>query len=65
MKRDTELLTCTEVADMFRVDPKTVSRWARQGRLPHFRTPGGHRRYRAGEIEKILADGTVFATEID
>ncbi|MGW4423497.1 BldC family transcriptional regulator, partial [Streptosporangium sp. NPDC004631] len=40
------LLTPTEVAIMFRVDPKTVTRWAKAGRLTSIRTLGGHRRYR-------------------
>ena len=35
------LLTPAEVATMFRVDPKTVTRWAKAGKLPSFRTPGG------------------------
>ena len=40
-----ELLTPAEVAELFRVDPKTVTRWAKAGRLDSVRTPGGHRRY--------------------
>ena len=41
------LLTPAEVAAMFRVDPKTVTRWAKAGKLSSIRTLGGHRRYRA------------------
>ena len=44
------LLTPGEVAGMFRVDPKTVTRWARDGKLTPIRTLGGHRRYRETEI---------------
>ena len=44
------LLTPGEVAAMFRVDPKTVTRWARDGKLTPIRTLGGHRRYRETEI---------------
>jgi excisionase family DNA binding protein len=44
------LLTPGEVAAMFRVDPKTVTRWARDGKLTPIRTLGGHRRYREAEI---------------
>ena len=44
------LLTPAEVAAMFRVDPKTVTRWARDGRLTAVRTLGGHRRYRETEV---------------
>jgi excisionase family DNA binding protein len=36
------------------VSPKTVSRWAQEGRLPFFRTLGGHRRYPDAEIRALL-----------
>ncbi len=49
------LLTPAEVAAMFRVDPKTVTRWAKAGKLTSIRTLGGHRRYRATEVEALLA----------
>jgi excisionase family DNA binding protein len=48
------LLTPAEVAAMFRVDPKTVTRWARDGRLSAVRTLGGHRRYRESEVLALL-----------
>ena len=48
------LLTPAEVAAMFRVDPKTVTRWARDGRLTSVRTLGGHRRYRESEVLELL-----------
>ena len=48
------LLTPAEVAVRFRVDPKTVTRWAKAGKLTSIRTLGGHRRYRAAEIEALL-----------
>ena len=51
-----ELLTPSEVAVMFRVDPKTVTRWAQAGRIPSFRTIGGHRRFRASEVQRFLED---------
>lgn len=44
------LLTPAEVATMFRVDPKTVTRWAKAGKLTSIRTLGGHRRYREAEV---------------
>ena len=53
------LLTPGEVALMFRVDPKTVTRWASAGRIGSIRTPGGHRRFRASEVNGLLADLTV------
>lgn len=48
------LLTPAEVAGMFRVDPKTVTRWAKAGKLTSIRTLGGHRRYRADEVRVLL-----------
>jgi excisionase family DNA binding protein len=49
------LLTPAEVAAMFRVDPKTVTRWAKAGKLSSIRTLGGHRRYRETEVRRLLA----------
>lgn len=49
-----ELLTPGEVARLFGVDPKTVSRWAAAGRLRAQRTLGGHRRYPAAEVHELL-----------
>ncbi|HET8718784.1 MAG TPA: BldC family transcriptional regulator [Nocardioidaceae bacterium] len=48
------LLTPAEVAAMFRVDPKTVTRWAKAGKLSSIRTLGGHRRYRESEVRELL-----------
>lgn len=42
------------VAGLFRVSDKTVVRWAKSGRLPSFRTPGGHRRFYADQVEALL-----------
>ncbi|HEV3364014.1 MAG TPA: BldC family transcriptional regulator [Acidimicrobiia bacterium] len=53
---DNELLTPAEVAAMFRVNPKTVTRWARAGKISAVRTLGGHRRFRAEEIRRFLAE---------
>lgn len=52
------LLTPGEVAALFRVDPKTVTRWAAAGRIGSIRTPGGHRRFRESEVHSMLADLT-------
>jgi excisionase family DNA binding protein len=49
-----QLLTPSEVAALFRVNPKTVTRWARAGKISAIRTLGGHRRFRASEIRKHL-----------
>ena len=49
------LLTPGEVATLFRVDPKTVTRWASAGRIGSIRTPGGHRRFRESEVRSLLS----------
>jgi excisionase family DNA binding protein len=56
------LLTPGEVAALFRVDPKTVTRWASAGRIGSIRTPGGHRRFRESEVRSMLAELTSEAT---
>jgi len=57
MQRSAEqevLLTPAEVAKLFRVDPKTVTRWAKAGKITAIRTLGGHRRYRQSEIQALI-----------
>lgn len=49
------LLTPSEVAYLFRVDTKTVTRWASTGRLSSIRTLGGHRRFDEREVRALLA----------
>ena len=56
-----ELLTPGEVAVMFRVNPKTVTRWARAGRISYIKTLGGHRRFKASEIRRLLAEADASA----
>ena len=51
-----ELLTPAEVATMFRVNPKTVTRWARAGKISAVRTLGGHRRFRPDEVRRFLEE---------
>jgi excisionase family DNA binding protein len=57
IRPEDKLLTPAEVGLMFRVDPKTVTRWAKRGKLTTIRTVGGHRRYREAEVRALL-DGT-------
>lgn len=49
------LLTPGEVAELWRVDPKTVTRWAAAGRIDSIRTPGGHRRFRLSDVLALLS----------
>lgn len=49
-----KLLTPSEVAMLFSVDPKTVTRWAKAGKLTSIKTLGGHRRYRESEVKDLL-----------
>jgi excisionase family DNA binding protein len=59
-----KLLTPGEVARILRVDPKTVTRWATQGRIQSVRTPGGHRRFYAAEIMGIAEGGIPWAKKL-
>ena len=43
----------SEVAEVLQVSPKTVTRWAKEGKLPSRRTLGGHRRYARADIETL------------
>lgn len=57
----TDALTPGEVAQLFRVDGKTVARWAAEGRLATIRTLGGHRRFSRAQIETLLRNSTTRA----
>ena len=57
------LLTPSEVATLFRVDPKTVTRWAKACKLTSIRTLGGHRRYRESEVRALLEGNTNATVE--
>jgi len=59
------LLTPGEVAALFRVDPKTVTRWAAAGRIGSIRTPGGHRRFRESEVRALLEGEGALEPEED
>jgi excisionase family DNA binding protein len=51
-----DLLTPNEVAAIFRVNPKTVTRWAQSGKISAIRTLGGHRRFSSIEIMRHLEE---------
>ena len=55
LKDDVErLLTRAEVAEIFRVAPSTITRWAEAGKLPAVKTLGGHRRYEARAVKALV-----------
>ena len=62
-KEQEVLLTPSEVAGLFRVDPKTVTRWAKAGKLTSIRTLGGHRRYKESEVRALLITTTSQSTK--
>jgi excisionase family DNA binding protein len=51
------LMTSAEVAELFRVDPKTLTHWAVDGRLLYLRTPGGQYRFRESDMRELLRQG--------
>ena len=55
-------LRTAEVAEILSVSPKTVSRWAKEGKLPFMKTLGGHRRYPEAEIRALAEELRVEAT---
>jgi excisionase family DNA binding protein len=55
-------LHTAEVADILHVSPKTVSRWAKEGKLPFLKTLGGHRRYPETEIRQLAHELQVQPT---
>jgi excisionase family DNA binding protein len=60
-----KMMTPGEVARLVRVDPKTVSRWARTGKLTAYHTPGGHHRFRAEDVRALLGEDAVDSDGAD
>jgi excisionase family DNA binding protein len=54
-RRDPEWMTLGQAARFLGVAQSTMRKWSDQGRVPAFYTPGGHRRYRRGDLEGFLA----------
>lgn len=52
------MLSPLEVAAEFGVNPKTVTRWAKAGKIKATRTLGGHRRYRASEVKRLMEENS-------
>lgn len=51
------LIPPAQVASLFNVDPKTVTRWAKAGKIASIKTPGGHRRFWSEDVRKLLEGG--------
>src|SRR4051812_35946028 len=49
-----KLLTASDLAALCEVDLKTIHNWVDRGRIPHFRTPGRHLRFRAADVAEFL-----------
>lgn len=63
-KRERYLRTA-EVAERLQVSPKTVARWAKEGRLPYLATLGGHRRFPETIIERLVGDLSSLRSALD
>ncbi|MGC5615120.1 BldC family transcriptional regulator [Georgenia sp. Z1491] len=60
-----DLLTPGEVAGYFRVDPKTVTRWANAGKIDAVRTLGGHRRFRRDQVAQLMRESGIDPARLD
>ncbi len=54
---DVKWLSLQEASRMLGVHPSTLRQWADAGKIHTVRTPGGHRRYPAEQIRKLLVEG--------
>ena len=52
---DAGLLTIRQAAELLGVHPLTLRNWSEKGAVPCMRTPGGHRRYRLQDLQRMLA----------
>lgn len=62
---DDRLLTPREVAMLFHVRTTTIARWSREGRLSSSLTPGGHRRYKVGDVRALLNADQQVESDVD
>lgn len=60
LSSDEPYITTGEAAKILRVSPKTVARWAKDGRLPHIVTLGGHRRFPRSAVDEVARRTTIF-----
>lgn len=54
-------ITMTGAAERLGVSPKTLKKWVTAGHIPCLRTPGGHRRFRASDLDAFIARSTTAA----
>ncbi|MGH2751313.1 MAG: helix-turn-helix domain-containing protein [Actinomycetota bacterium] len=57
---DDTYISTGEAAKILRVSPKTVARWAKDGKLPHILTLGGHRRFPRRAVDEVARRTTIF-----
>lgn len=57
------LLTSYQVGSILQVNPSSVNKWVKDGRIPAFRTPGGHRRIRAADVVAFLSSHSMPVPE--
>jgi excisionase family DNA binding protein len=57
IERSSDVLSSGEVARMYGVNSKTVTRWAKEGRIKHFVTPGGHFRFHREDVIEVFTNG--------
>lgn len=65
MARRERYMRTSEVAVRLQVSPKTVARWAKEGRLPYLATLGGHRRFPAAIIDQLVTDLTSLESRFE
>jgi excisionase family DNA binding protein len=58
------LLTSYQVGSLLQVNPSSVNKWVKDGRIPAFRTPGGHRRIRAADLVLFLQEHSMPVPKI-
>ena len=54
---DSEWLSIHDACSLLGVDPSTLRRWSDSGKVPVFRTPGGHRRYVEADLRRLIGIG--------
>jgi excisionase family DNA binding protein len=55
---DSKWLSIREACKMLGVDQSTLRRWSDSGKVPFFRTPGGHRRYSENVLHRLVGNGS-------